>query len=154
MLVYVFRTFPYISRLQEKFENVIIVEKPRRDSEKVMSELLKSKPEFALGVAQMKYSVSQFEKVAINKFHKRGLVVSGAPDNYELFIPAGDIGDFRIAPRPSQTFCNYVMFRVSNFIDSQNLGTKNMFVHISNRKKRVGDLDQLFSIVRNLCLSN
>jgi hypothetical protein len=140
-LVYTFRTFPEISLLEESFGNVFVFGKLKEDLEMFLHEIKNEKPDLILGVAELpkRYKISKFESQAINQFHQINKVSKHGKDSYPLFIP--DIGDssFRVdLKKNDDSFCNWTMYKICEYIGLSNNDIKHTFCHIN-----VADINKL-----------
>lgn len=127
MLVYTFRTYPFIEELKKIFPDVFIFGNLKEDMT-VFKQLLKKGDEYILGIADTKSS-SRIEPTAINKFNKGKLEAAG-PDQVALFIDPRLKG-IKVAQYPTTTFCNWTMYRIQRFIDSGDVSSNFSFVHIN-----------------------
>lgn len=114
----------------------------KRDIEALYTRLLLEKPEYLLGVADTKKS-SVIEPVTINDIHGRKINKDGA-ERLELFIPSPAL--FKISTKATNSFCNYSMYKIAEFINLNNLETKLIFVHLNKT-----DDETLMFLVNN-CL--
>jgi hypothetical protein len=138
MLIYTFRTFPYISELEENFRELFVFSKLKEDwvsFEKLLSE----QPDKVLGVAQTD-GPSREEPIAINRFNL-GTVIRGGVERLELHTS----GILPPAQKPTHTFCNWTMYHTQNYINQHNPQTKFSFIHINKN-----DLNLLGTFSRQL----
>lgn len=143
MLVYTFRTYPYIDELKGIFPDLFIFGSLKEDM-KTFEQLLKYTQRGVLGVADTKRH-SRIETIAINKFNNGKLEKSG-PNELRLYADPR-LGGITLAQKPTSTFCNWTMYKIQAFIDSQNIDSKFTFIHIN-----VKDLDRLNAL--NSCQSS
>lgn len=124
ILIYTFRTFPWIDELKELFPEVFIFGKLNEDFEKFCEEIKVKQPDLIMGVARGRKSV--WESKTVNQFHGRKIIKGGA-EEYEMFIP--NEPSFPINQSPRTTFCNWKAYKIKNFVARSNLNTKLCFVH-------------------------
>lgn len=137
ILVYSFRTFPFLKDLENSFGEIVVLGKLNTDLEKLKEIIVRDKPDIILGIAAAKNSSSQ-ESTAINKFHGTKLINKSGVYTYPLNILNIDI---KLRKTTTDSFCNWTMYKISEYILENNLKCKNSFIHISPK-----DLDLLKSI--------
>lgn len=142
ILVYSFVSNPFNDQLKEKFKCFFVLNKLSEDLPRLKVEILARKPRYILGIANFRYKIPQFETLAINRFHKIRKVSKEGPPNYPIYVPNLLQSPFIRAIRPSDTFCNWTMYKVVEFIEQQELDIKLMFVHM-----REENVDGLVGIV-------
>lgn len=134
MILYTFRTFPYIASLPPQCGQVFVFAQLKKDME-TFKMLLKTNPDQVIGIALTQGATRQ-EPVAINRFNA-GKVIAGGPDSLHLtLLPA-----IRVAPTPTHTFCNWTMYTIQNYITDNKLSTAFSFIHLNPQ-----DLDLLQSL--------
>ena len=140
-LIYTFRTFPHIHKLEDMFGTVFVFDKIKDSLIKFENLILKDQPNLILGVAKSNYKFSAFEPKAINQFHKKGRVSKNEKFEYPLFVPNINNPVLKVSNKPTYSYCNYVMFKVAEFLENENLSTvKFSFVHV-----RPKDIETLIS---------
>lgn len=139
ILVYTFRTFPRLKELEGIFGEVVVLGKLKEDLGKMFELIEREKPEMILGVALSNGDDSVFEGKTINQFHKRGKVLKDGKDGLELFVPDLRGTDFKISTRITDSFCNFSMFRVQNWLEENGLEIPFAFCHV--KKEEVERLD-------------
>lgn len=130
VLVYTFRTFPYLEQLRFQFSQVQIFCKLKADLESFEKTVLDKKPDYIIGFAKSHSERSWFEPLAINRFNKDKQVIKGAPEHYRLFVPSRLKTPFFESLQPSTSFCNYSMFKVSHFLSRNGIDIPFSFIHI------------------------
>lgn len=135
ILVYTFRTFPWINQLKEDFPEVFVFGKLNEDFEKFCEEVKNKKPEYILGIAKSRKS--KLESKAVNCFNNKKIIKNGV-EQYELFAPEIVESLFPINSTPKTTFCNWTMYKSSDFLAKNFSNTKLLFIHLIKR-----DLDKL-----------
>ena len=144
--IYTFRTFPYKRELKSIFNNVIILDKIKDDLNKLCSKIQLEKPDLILGIAKSD-NISKIEKYAINQFHKNKKVLN--IKNYKYILDIPNNLPFIINNKPTDSFCNYSMFKIKYFLNSNNLNIPFTFVHITEQ-----DLQKLIIINNKNKFSN
>ncbi len=124
MVIYTFRTFPDIRNLEEQFGEVFVFAELKKDIIH-FNTILKTEPEHVIGVA-ITQGASRQEPIAINRFNN-GKILKGGDDILTLTLLDG----FNLASKPTNTFCNWTMYRIQNLINEQDLRTKLSFVHLN-----------------------
>lgn len=143
--IYTFSTNPYRDHLKTLFDDVFVFRRLHDDFRQLAVDILKRKPRHVLGIAHFKYQIPRFEPTAINQFHKRGRITKTGPEKYPLFIPKLEGTPFRTSATPSDSFCNWTMYKIANFLAENNLQSKLMFVHMKERY-----LDSLVDVIDKL----
>jgi len=138
ILVYTFRTFPFIENLNHRFDSVSILHKLKNDLAEFCDLVQQKKPSQIIGIAKSWSDKSYFEPLAINRFNKSKKVIRHTNNKYDLFLPPGFKDKFFISQKPSDSFCNYSMY----FLAISNLRTRLSFAHIS--EKDISNLKTLF----------
>lgn len=136
MLVYTFRTFPYITQLEATFGDVFVFGK-LKDDWTPFSNLLAENPDQILGIALTK-GASCEERVAINKFN-HGTIIRDGKDQFSLSLA----GLFPPATKPTHTFCNWTMYHTQHYILKRAMKTSFSFIHVNK-----DDLVRLEELVR------
>lgn len=147
ILIYTFRTFPFITTLEEEFDklDITILHKLKNDLDLLSKEIVATKPDIIIGLAKSHSDKSFFEPVTINKFNKSNKVINGSEDLYKLFIPDLIPKNFAISPNPSSTFCNYSMYKISHFLNENNINVKFSFIHIS--EEGIKQIKEAFEVI-------
>src|SRR3989339_613560 len=122
ILTYTFRTCPFKDKLNEPF-----IFGKLKDVLKTFFEIIKKqKPELVIGIAKSNKSV--IEKYAINKFNN-GVINKKGKESYELhtnnLLP--------ISNKPTNSFCNWTAYKISELIEKEKLNTKLIFTHIKEK---------------------
>lgn len=130
ILIYTFRTFPYIEKLKSKFDDIIVLDKLKRDIDFLCTKIVEVNYKSILGIAKSTKNNSCFEPLTINQFHKGKKVVNGGIENFMLYVPNLDGTNFQISRVPTDSFCNYSMYKIKHFIDKNILKTRFSFAHI------------------------
>lgn len=126
IILYTFKTFPWIEELKKDFPDVFIFGKLKEDFERFCEEIEEKNPDWIIGIA--KGRKSSWESGAVNKFNKGG-VIKGGVERYELYIPDKPL--FKIQENPQTTFCNWTAFKIKNFLEKDYYKTKFSFLHIA-----------------------
>lgn len=127
-ILYTFRTNPFIPLLKEKFGEVFVFGKLNQDLDNFSNFLINNDTDMIIGFA--KSDESKTESVAINKFNNFNILKKGK-DRFDLFIPNNS--PFHISNKPTNSFCNYTMYKISNLIEHNNLKTKLAFIHFKEK---------------------
>lgn len=127
VITYTFKTFPKIDSLKKEFPSLFIFNKLKQDIKSFGDHLLKVKPNFVVGMAMTK-TKSVFEPTTINNIHGHR-VIAIAPKKLSLHVPNQPI--FPPSPKPSNSFCNYSMFKIQHFINQHHLSSKLIFIHLN-----------------------
>lgn len=115
-----------------------MLEKLKEDLEKMFELISEKKPEMILGVALGNGEDSVFEPRAINQFHKKEKVVKNGKDEFKLFVPDLKGTSFEISKKPTDSFCNFSMFRVKNWLEENRLEIPFAFCHV--KKEEIKEL--------------
>ncbi len=129
ILVYTFRSFPYIKELEEIFPYVFIVGSLKNDLSALYGFIMREKPDLILGVAASSDSKSYFESRTVNRFTKMGRVVMKGKEELALFIP--EWSTFNVSTKISTDFCNYIMYSIESYIEHKKLSTRVSFCHVA-----------------------
>lgn len=145
--IYTFRTCPFSGELRGLFGDVFVFGKLKEDLEKFKLEIVNDKPDYILGIAHIPkfYKSSQFETSAINQFQRVKKVSREGIDKYNLFVPDLNNTNFRISKKNGDSFCNWTIYKISEFLSEEKLGCKFIFTHL-----KVEDINNLNGIITNL----
>jgi len=133
ILIYTFRTFPYMSQLRQEFSDIFILDKLKQDINYLCKTLQKKESLTIIGVAKAskKYNYSQIETIALNKFAQRKKIDGNGPLHVALNVPNKIILEcFRIRRTGTMAFCNYAMYKIQLCILTNKLKVKHIFLHI------------------------
>lgn len=128
LIVYSFRTCPYVGKLKSIFNNVFIFGKLKEDIEKFFCLIIDKKPDLILGIASS--SRSHIETKAINQFNRVKKIDKNGQESFDLFVPEINI---QLNKGYTDSFCNYVAYNVSKFIFDNKLKIKHGFIHLNKR---------------------
>lgn len=131
ILVYSFRTFPYIDALNKLFPRVFIFGKLKEDLERFYTLILDENPSMIIGLARSNTDNSYFESKAINRFNKNAKVVKSGRDELSLFVPDTNGSSFKISKKTTASFCNYTMYKIRSFLEQKGLDIPFAFSHIN-----------------------
>lgn len=129
ILVYTFRTCPFIAKLETIYGKVVVLDKIRVDLEELLQKIKKEKPDFILGIAKSTLDYSTVEKYAINQFHKNGKVVKNVKEN-RLEMDIKEDCPFQVRPKGTDSYCNYSMFKIKSFLLKESLDIPFSFYHL------------------------
>lgn len=136
ILIYTFRTFPWVERLKSISEDVVILGKLKEDIKKVENILLSDKYSLVLGIAKSENN-SLFESKGVNQFNRNKIVKDGK-DSYTLYYPSNGFNNIKINDSFTTSFCNSSIYQIARFIEIENLKIDHSFVHIKEN-----DIDML-----------
>ena len=145
ILIYTFRTFPYLPELNDVFPYVFIMGSLKEDLSSFYSLIMQEKPDFILGVAASTDGKSYFESRTVNRFNKMGRVIAGGKEELILFVP--NDGLIPVSTRVSTGFCNYTMYSIASYIEHKKMSTRFAFCHVA-----VKDIKLLPSIINVISL--
>lgn len=128
ILIYTFRTFPWMERLKSISEDVVILGKLKEDIKKVENILLSDKYSLVLGIAKSENN-SLFESKGVNQFNRNKIVKDGK-DSYTLNYPSNGFNNIKINDSFTTSFCNWSIYQIARFIEIENLKVDHSFVHI------------------------
>ena len=128
-LVYTFRTNPFLPAIHDSFGDIFIFGNMKKDFECLKSELRERTPDLIVGIARSWNKFSYIECKALNRFNKSKTVEKGQPSELKLFMPSKIEEYFNVNRRGSDSFCNWAMYRVSNFVATEEFDTKHVFFH-------------------------
>jgi len=128
LLIYTFRTFPLIEDLEEISKDIVVLGKLKTDISKVENMLLLGKYSMILGIAKTN-GTSVFETQGVNKYNK-SKILTDEKDRYVLNFPEDGYKNIKINDSFTTSFCNWGMYKISNFIEKENLKILHSFVHI------------------------
>jgi len=149
ILVYTFRTFPYLEELRKIFQNVVVFGRLKEDLQDFYDLIVKENPKFILGVALSNNNNSFFEPKTINQFNKNAKVVKNRNFELSLFVPDLKESNFKISSKFSDSFCNYSMYKIKDFLEQKELDIPFSFLHV--KKEQIEELNfilRLFSLVK------
>ena len=117
-----------MEKLNNAFPEVFVFGKINEDFEELTKIIRDRKPDYILGVAKSPHDYSQFESVANNQFNKGKKIISHGPESYALFAPKQSL--ITISDVPTDSFCNWTMYKISDLIKKENLDSKLIFLHV------------------------
>lgn len=144
LLTYTFRTFPYKDNLPS---STFVFGKLKADFICFQQKILAAQPNYIVGVAYTDED-SRFEPIALNAFGKNGIVSKGSAGQLDLYVPPFfDSFGFKLAQRPTRTFCNWTMFKTAEFLSDNRLPAKLIFMHVRGQdvhsvKALLGELNR------------
>ena len=127
-LIYTFRTFLHIEELKQIFPEVIVFGRLKEDLDNFCKQIMKEKPDMILGIALSNDSV--FEPKAINHFNGNLKIIKDGKEELSLFVPNLQNQDFKVSAKPTDSFCNYSMYKIKHFLEENNLDIPFAFTHI------------------------
>lgn len=130
ILVYTFRTFPWIEELKTVFPEVFVFGKLNEDLEKFKQEIEIKKPKVILGLAQGRYT--RIETKAVNKFQVTKKIIKGGPEEYLLYTPEELKELFPFSKKTTDSFCNWTMYKIQDYLVKNRLNTRLIFIHINS----------------------
>lgn len=131
VLVYSFRTFQFIEEVEQiSGEKPFVFGKLKQDLEEFKKLVLLNRPDVIWGITKSPFNYSVFEAKAINAFNQNKSVIKGSKQEYLLNLPDQIPAGFKIRKEGSDSFCNWTMYKVANFIEQQNLNIKLVFCHV------------------------
>lgn len=133
VLFYTFRTFP-IELIDTK--DVFIFGKLKEDLKVFEKKILNESPDLIIGFGLVK-GKSRFERIAINKFNN-GVISETSPEFYNLEFPDKGFNTIKVSTKPTNSFCNWTMYKITDFLNEESLLTKMSFIHIN--KDSINDL--------------
>ncbi len=115
VILFTFRTFPaeLLKSLEDIDVEIFIFGKLKEDIERFQNIVKINGANHAIGFALS--AKSRQETTALNKFNNGSIDVSASVSR-ELKVL--DKSPFKVANKPTHSFCNYVMFALSGFIDT------------------------------------
>ena len=126
-MAYTFRTFPKINLLKKYFPNIYVFGRLKEEIESFCEEIGKNNPDFIIGIAKSN-SNSVIEPIAINNIHHHK-IIQDSPETLSLYAPTNPL--FPTSCQPTNSFCNYSMYKIQYFLNQNKLSTKLLFVHIN-----------------------
>lgn len=137
-LVYTFRTFPYLEELKQVFPEVIVFGKLKESLQEFYELIIERNPDLVLGVALSNSGNSYFEPKSINKFNTNAKIIRNGQNELLLFVPNLKKSNFKISPKTSDSFCNYTMYKIKNFLEEKDLNIPFAFSHL--KKEQIKEL--------------
>jgi len=129
-MIYTFRTNPFKSKLIENFPNSFVFGKLNEDFQKFSQLIEKEKPSLVLGIAASN-SLSRFEPKTINQFNGNKKIVPMGIKELPLFVPLN--APLEISKISRDSFCNWSMYKIANFIRENELNTNLSFAHVNEK---------------------
>jgi len=117
--------------------------KIKQDLGIIYTQIIKSRPDFILGVALSHTADSVFEAEAVNRFHKTSKVVRNGKEVLSLYVPNTRNTQFLISKKPSSSFCNYSMYQIEHFLEQNQLNIPFAFTHL--RKESIVELPRVIN---------
>ena len=128
ILIYTFRTFPWIEDLEKISKDIVTLGKLKIDIKKVEEMARSGKYSLILGIARANRAF-MFETQGVNRFNKNKILLNG-PDKFILDYPEGGYKNIGINISFTTSFCNWGMYQISNFLENEKLDIDHSFVHI------------------------
>jgi hypothetical protein len=100
--------------------------------------VLEKNPDIILGVALSNSGNSFFEPKTINQFNENAKVEKIGKDEFLLFVPNIKESNFKISSKPSDSFCNYTMYKIKNFLEQKDIDIPFAFSHL--KKEQIKEL--------------
>jgi len=100
----------------------------KKDFEVFSKTILEVKPKYIIGFANIS-TKSHIESLTVNKFGKKGRILSDGADSYALYLPKRS--QFAVSNKPTNSFCNWTMYKIAELIEKEKLKTKLIFVHVT-----------------------
>lgn len=138
VLLYTFKSFKALDKLEKEFGKVFIFNKLKDDLEQFKQIIKAQHPKYIIGVAKPPRTFSKIETKAINRFNKNKVNKLGK-DSYDLFIPDWGYKSFT----PTNTFCNWTMYKLSELIEGTNSKLIFLHLHESDIDKFIAEVAQL-----------
>src|SRR5690606_14080811 len=127
ILFYTFASFPLAHLENAVKQPVVVLNQLKKDMIYLQNLIVERNPELVVGIAKTKYQ-TQWETTCRNVFHKTKKVSKhNLYDHYDLFHPSPT--SFRKNKQPSDTFCNWSMFRLCEFLSELSSVIPLAFVH-------------------------
>jgi hypothetical protein len=124
VLLYTFRTNPFKEDLKERFPGLFVFGKLNEDFDDFRKRIYKERPKLIIGCA--KSDRSCFEMKSINRFND-GTIIKNGKVSFGLFVPSIDAFDASL--KPTTSFCNWTMYKISDMISKDKLDSKLSFIH-------------------------
>jgi hypothetical protein len=128
VLAYTFRTHPAIEELKLMFPDLFVFSSLKKDLLVFEAIVEATKPRLIIGVADTKGN-SVLESKAINKFNSDKTVSKEGPDFYLLATP--ESVPFNISQKSTDSFCNWTMYRIADYLAKNGKETKLAFCHVN-----------------------
>lgn len=130
LLVYSFRSNPFLKSIEKHIGEPFIFASLKKDFEVFEKKILELKPDFVLGIAKSTNATSKFESTAVNRFNKSKKILQDGPFSFSLHAPNLGSSGISVNKKSTDSFCNWVMYRVSHLVETNSLPIHHSFVHI------------------------
>ncbi len=131
ILIYTFRTFPYIKKLNSVTDEVFVLGSLKEDFLKLEKLILENEYDYIIGVAKSN-KISVFETKGVNRFNK-GKILKEGKDSYSLDYPHNGYLKIGVNNSYTKSFCNWGIYKVAKFVVDNKLPSKHSFVHIQEK---------------------
>jgi len=111
------------------FKDIFVFGALKKDLNTFETLVIKKKPRYIVGIAIVKRGISRFESVAINQFQGNKKCSSRGKKEYSLFMPLTP-SLFPVNKNHSDSFCNWTMYKISEFLEKNQSDTKLIFIHL------------------------
>jgi hypothetical protein len=140
-LYYTFRTFPWLDDLKNiADQDIFVFGNLKNDFENFKMIIETERPDLIIGVAKSPHQGSQFEAYAINNFNSKKIDKESNQQLLELYCP--NIKNIIINDTPTNSFCNWTMFKIAQYLKEKCLKSKLIFIHIvSSDIRQLKDLE-------------
>lgn len=126
ILVYTFRTFPWVEELETISNNIVILNRLREDIALIEDALKSNNYSLVLGIAKGNQK-SVFETKGVNQFNN-GSIVKGGKELYPLYYPENGYKSLKTSNTYTKSFCNWGIYKTAQLLEGRK--TKHMFLHI------------------------
>ena len=133
MLIYTFQTYPWLSQLKTEHPNLFVFKKLRAELPSLFNRISQENPQYIIGIAKPIHNYSQIETMAVNRFNQTKKVSPKGKDGYSLFIPPILPSGIVISPSPTDSFCNWTMYKIAEQLEKENLSAHLIFLHADIR---------------------
>jgi len=128
ILIYTFRTFPYIQQLNEITDDIFVLNRLKKDILKLENLIIDDNFDYIIGIAKSNKK-SVFETKGVNLFNKHNIFKKGK-DAYSLDYPKNGYIDIGLNNSYTTSFCNWGIYNVAKIVNDNNLSVNHSFCHI------------------------
>ena len=126
ILIYTFRTFPWVEKLNTISDNIVILNKLKEDLFLIEEALESNNYSLVIGIARGNQN-SVFETKGVNRFND-GCITRGGKESYPLYYPENGYKNLKISNTCTNSFCNWGIYRTAQLLEDRKI--KHLFIHI------------------------
>ncbi len=126
-IIYSFQSNKNYLQLESLSSHIFLFGALKKDISDFFKIIDSTKPDLITGIGNSSNFV--IEGVAVNKFNKNGKISKSGKEFYDLYLPEQFTDIAPVSSKQTVSFCNWTAYKISEYIDKNNLTTKNSLIH-------------------------